>query len=333
MKKRALCICAFVAYALVICFMLATKIEAEMRTQVFIQPIIIPKKPTGLYNLPLDVLFESRPDIDMFEVCAGTGWKEGLCISLVDGNSYSINPATDTVCIASGKDRQIIRHASRSPRVGSTAEIVEQIPMEDQYLIIYKTDVPDFENHWEGVSLTAETGNVRLLTVANSPQPFLEDQAQEMLYQIQSDSWWIYSLNAVEQFLNNLPKLALLAGILWTMIILWLHNCFLIGHSQKYYWCLVVNITVELLLMLALFLLLSQVDLPASLLPENNIFDWLYYTLESNTIFDALNTLGMFVQPLLVLKDFTNAMTEKILLCVTMLPLTWVLFVHWRKNA
>lgn len=328
MKKRVFCVCAFVMYALVICLLLATKIEAEMRTQVFVQPIIIPQKPTGLYTLPLDILFEREDSIDMFEVAPGTGWKEGLCISLVDGSSYSIDPATSTVCMASGKDRQIVRHASRIPQAGTTAEIVEQVPMEDQYLIVYNTNVPEFEDHWEGVSLTAEAGNVRLLTVANSPQPFLEDQAQEMLYQIQSRSWWIYSLNAVEQFLNNLPKLALTAVILWTMVILWLDHFALIGHPQKYRRYLVINITAELLLIPALFLLLRQIDLPASLLPENNIFDWHYYIREWNTIREALNTLGMYTHPLLALKDFAIAMSRKVLLCGTVVPFVWVLCVH-----
>lgn len=323
MKRRTICICAFVIYLLVVCLILSFKIDAEMQTQVYIHPVVMGPKSSGLFYLPLDCIFERYPDHFLFELVPGSGWQDGSRIALVSGENYTLNGASNTADLITRQDHQIIRHASRFPVPGEKGVIVKQTPIEDQYLLVYPDFMPSFESHWEGVSLLAEGENVRLLNVADAPDPFLGDQARETLYQIQSPEWQIYSLHAASQFLTLLPPLALLAGMLWTMVILGIHSCVLIGNLAEHRRILLWNARVEVLLLLLLFLVLHWIDLPASLLPPKSILDFGYYRAEFTAISEALETLGQRL-PIHALWDFVNEQAQRILFIGTVAPLLWI---------
>jgi len=323
MKRRIVCVCAFVLYLLAVCMLLSFKIEEEMQTQVFIRPVIVNPKSNGLFNLTLDCVFERYPENFLFELTPDTGWQEGLSISLVSGDDYTLDGVTNSAKLITRRDRQIIRHASRFPVPGEKGVPVEQVPIEDQYLLVYPDRMPPFENHWEGVSLIAEGEYTRLLNVADAPDPFLGDQAREKLYQIQSPEWQVYSLHAAAQFLENLPILALLAGILWPMGIIGIHSCVLIGKPEEYHRVLLWNIRVEGLLLLVLLSVLCGIDLPASLLPPKSILDIDYFRTEFTAIFEALENLGQQL-PIHALRDFAVEQAQCILFIGTVAPLLWI---------
>ncbi len=323
MKRRIVCACLFILYLLAICMLLSFKIEEEMQTQVFIQKVNLNPKSGGMYSVPLDCVFERDPENLLCELTPGTGWREGLYITLVNGEEYGLDGRTNTATLISQRDRQIVRHASRFPVPGEKGVAVKQTSIEDQYLLIYPDRMPPFENHWEGVSLLEEGTYTRLLNVADAPDPFLGDQAREKLYQIQSPEWQIYSLHAAANFLEALPPLALLAGILWIMLILGIHSCVLIGKPEEHRRILIWNIRVEGLLLLVLLLVLYGIDLPASLLPPKSILDFGYYHAEFTTIFKALEDLGQQL-PIHALKDFVTEQAQKILFIGTVAPLLWI---------
>lgn len=127
------------------------------------------------------------------------------CVLLVPAGPYhfpserrdhTLDGVTKSVKLITRRDRQIIRHASHFPVAGEKGVAVEQVPIEDRYLLAYPDRRPPFENHWEGFYLLAKGDNARLLHVADAPDPFLGDRAREKLFQIQSREWKVYSLYA-----------------------------------------------------------------------------------------------------------------------------------------
>ncbi len=323
MKRRIICVCLFILYLLAVCTLLSFKIEEEMQTQVFIRPVIVNPKSNGVFSLTLDCVFERYPENMLFELTHGADWQEGMYIALVNSEEYGLDGTTNSATLITRRDRQIIRHASRFPVPGEKGVAVEQIPIVDQYLLVYPDHMPQFENHWEGVSLLEEGTYTRLLNVTDAPDPFLGDQAKEKLYQIQSPQWQIYSLHAAANFLEALPPLALLAGILWIMLILGIHSCVLIGKPEEHRRILIWNIRVEGLLLLVLLLVLYGIDLPASLLPPKSILDFGYYHAEFTAIFKALENLGQQL-PIHALKNFVTEQAQKILFIGTVAPLLWI---------
>lgn len=338
MKRRTLCICTFVLYLLLVCTMLSGKIQKEMLTQVAARPVVLTEKSRGPVKLPLDAVWE-RPDwkntteVLLFDLSPGTGWQEGLRFTVVSGSLYSMNAQDNTADMFPDKDRLIVRHASRFPEVGGPAEVIEQKETPDQYLVVYRDRVPDYGDHWSGVSLTAEAENVRLLDVEKAKHPFLEDQNQEWLYQIQTKDWYIYSLGTVSEFLNELPKIALVGAILVAMVVLWVQSCILIGAPEEYRRTLIANGILEAALLCALVLLLKHINLPASLLPPENILDFSYYAQELGECFGGLQKLGQAGEPVLLEAKHIKEMAAIIAICGVLTPLLWVLWVFDRHRA
>ena len=96
-----------------------------------------------------------------------------------------------------------------------------------------------------------------------------------------------YSLTEAEEFLSQLPRLALVPALLLLGFEFWGWGCL---QRRGIVW---VNILAAGITLAAIALILSRIDLPASLLPGGNIFDFSHYTEEFSLMFDSLRELGL----------------------------------------
>lgn len=153
----------------------------------------------------------------------------------------------------------------------------------------------------------------------------MEDQAQERLHEMEFTFWRIYSLRDVERFLEALPMLAGVAAILWSMLVLGVQCCALAENPEQRP-IRVCSAALEGLLLLGLVVLLGRICLPNSLLPEDSILNFRFYTRELDTILKPLEQLGQERQ-LFALKQVMENLSVKILLAGFSAPLLW--WIGW----
>ncbi len=193
----------------------------------------------------------------------------------------------------------MIRFSSRPLRNGEPLKVViGQARADDIYLAIFPETVPALDSLTTWLKLESRTDTALLLSASNADQPFLEPRIRNQLYQVTELRPYIhpmiaaetrvYSLPAVERFMQNLPRLALLAILLLFPVALWAASLIL-SQSRKITLC---NIAVTAVDAVLISKVLSRVDLPSSLLPADVIFDFGHYTRQFRQIFSTLKTFG-----------------------------------------
>lgn len=310
MKKKVICVLCFALFLLAACTMLSGKIEEEMLTQVVLS--IVEPKQAGKYNinLPQRYLYLDNEDMDsskislsnfsdisgfhLYQVLEGIGWDEGLRIQEVDETAYFLDVLNMSL---SGFDETkgwtFVTDASRRPVIGQKVEIIENEESGTDHYLVFNTD--GASGAWKmpsHMSIAAEDGRTLLLTVEKASENMLPDRARRQLGELGTMGCKIYSINAVEQFLNMLPHLALVAAIVLAGLILWIQSMSLLEKDWDTRWILAVNTLLGIALLASLWYTLNRIDLPASLLPPDNILDLKYYQQEFIPIFDALKAFS-----------------------------------------
>lgn len=293
MKKTVLCIFSLAIYLLIFCTFVSQKIEVEMLTEVKVKTI----KGSLMWgqNIVLNtgVLFREAGD-QLFELQEGTGWESGLRVREISENDYWIEEGNgrEFVSMIGGKDHTFILSASRLPQDGELVKIFEKMTtVEDTFLAVYPFGLPEYETLPNNVTLAAQSDTALLLSMGKAEEPFMEHGVKGGILAPLKDDWaWrVFSLRAVEDFLGQLPVLAVLLLILLIPGILWAVSCILLRRSKT---CLLINAAIALILLCCLPFVLQAIDLPASLLPVDNILDFSHYSGEFSMILDSLKTLG-----------------------------------------
>ncbi len=108
--------------------------------------------------------------------------------------------------------------------------------------------------------------------------PFMEGQVKEQLEL--KESTRVFRVLDVEQFQSTMPRLILLAVLLIAMLGLWIYFGVKGGRmmEQKKQWLVVCATMIVLTWIFAR--VTASIELPSSLLPPENIFDWKYYVSE-----------------------------------------------------
>lgn len=277
MKKKVLCVFSLILYILIVCTMLAEKIEVEMMTQVETKMVKGLNSINSGITLPSSYLF-SEDGIDyLFEVEEGTGWKSGILAREISSQDWQLNMESDTPLVQLNyfRDYAIISTASRIPQTGELVEIINDFNWEpDTWLVYFPEGVPEFETLPVGMELVEQNENSLLLSVEKSKFPFFEHRAINYdLSQINESGMRVFSLSTVEDFMNQLPLLLWVAVLLLIPVILWVFSCFLSIDADKNKWLIILN---AMFVITSLFLLqsaLNRIDLPAAMLPDDNIFN------------------------------------------------------------
>lgn len=285
MKRSVLCIFPLVLYLLLACTMLSAKIEEEMMPQV--EAKTLKYKGTTLSFSP-DVLFHDEQGDHFYHAANGSGWESGLRIREFMPAQYYYDIFEQIAFTGTPQTYHFIMSASRQPVEGEKVHIVEQFEtVEDVHLYCYSGALP--EDLWmpQHTSIIGQSSNALLVRNTRAQLPFFQHTAKTLsIAASQADH--AYSLTEISSFIQSLPLvtligICLLAGFL-LLFLFWIRRStspakltYIIGAA---------------FFLISAAILLSRIDLPASLLPAENIFDLAHYISIFGLILHALEQCG-----------------------------------------
>ena len=334
MKRRVLCVFILVFWALIACTFLSIKIEKQMMptvemTKVSERTRIDPETEEEIHEnvLPRDSLFSDDMGTHLYQVREGDGWESGTRIYEARSDDY--REGMDALIMSSGWG-EYVRYATKLPRLGEQVVVNAKTEYsEDTWLFVYPGKdavVDDFTGEvwmeavepgvvppteeYKGTQLRGQTDTAALVYTEKMKQPFMEASAAATYYA--NDELFhdfgalpagmrVFGLGDVRQFLNQIPKLAGLIGIILFTVIVWAYSCLLTRHGKAATKLLIVNGVLAAATLTGLIVLIFLVNLPSSLLPQNQITQLSHYTGEFDMILSGL-------------KEFTNNATAQDLL-------------------
>lgn len=289
MKKTVLCVFTSIFYLLVVCSIFSQKIEIEMLTQV---EIIARKSIGSTLKFPLTMLFLDEDGEHFYEVAEGSGWDSGLRSQEL--SSWRADYVQSQIYFNGNvQTYNFIKSASRQPQNGDRVEVIEEYETaDDQYLAFFSYGVPQECSLPSNAEVAAQNENALLLNMTDAQFPFFQHNAK--ISSITTDlADCIFSVTEVEAFLEELPAVVTVFALLMLGVILCFCSCCLSIRAldnQKILWLNVVIVVASLFFM---WHMLQGIDLPASMLPSSNIFDFAHYKEEFTLIFDSLRRLGI----------------------------------------
>ncbi len=281
MKKKVLCVFSMILLALVTCTILSMKIEEEMTLEAIGWDV---KSDYNYNDIPSSMMFTDENGSHAYEIFEGTGWESGLRARevLLSGDKFYAD-----------RDYIIVRGASRQPVYGELARLydgTETAP--STYLAVYPGGVPEENDLLFQAEILEQSEHVLLLHVQNGIQPFTENRAKNGLIQLASGNWRIYSLEALTQLLESIPMAIASLMIVAALAVFGIQSCALARNLKRNKWLLWFNGFLIIALLGGLIWTLTQIDLPASMLPSENIFRVKQYKTLCGEIFQALNELA-----------------------------------------
>lgn len=289
MKKKVLCVFSLVLYLLVACTILSGKIEEEMMTLVQVEKRTSSKTTGRSMTLSLRAIYTDKQGDHLYEVREGTGWESGQRSYEVP--SWGMDPVNGIASLYGTRDYNFVKSASRQPLEGELARIVEEFETaNDTYLYYYNPGVPNGLDLPANLEVIAQSENALLVDVTDGTLPFLPHTAKT--WTVTTDlSDRVFSLTEAEAFLNQLPIVMVTFMIAASGVLFWVCGC--VAGLKKRNGAVWLNTLAACIALIALAVALRQIDLPASLLPSANIFDFAHYQEEFSFIFDSLRELGM----------------------------------------
>lgn len=302
MKKKVLYVFSLVLYLLVTCTFLSQKIETEM----YIQAEVSERKPIGhiggSFNASPDALFEDEDGQHLYEVVESDGWKSGVCIKEIPDSVWGTS-AYGKVTFPNDRSYYLVESASRMPKEGEMVMIVKSparttkyVPFTDQYLVYYPEGVPEDFVLPENSQIISQSENAVLLDMGDIVFPFFEQKAKQMSTSLENEECRVFSMTEVEEFLEQLPRVAVLITFLLFPVLIWICSGVMVKNASANRDLLLVNVGITVIFFVMMLSMLGQIDFPASLLPADNIFDMTYYIQEFSTIIEAQEALGVAAQ-------------------------------------
>ena len=281
MKKSVFCIFFLIFLTLITCSILAETIEEEMTLEV-----IGYKKQTSYdsFSMPKEMHFYDEEGAHLYEVYEGTGWESGMRAREI--------PLTDGYFVVD-RDYIVVRSASRQPVEGELADLYDGTDMApSRYVAYYPDGIPPENPLLFQAEILEQSDHVLLLYKENGIQPFTENRAKFGMIQLTANNWRVYSLDALEQLLENVPDSLTAIVLVAAIAMLGINTCILVYHADRNKWLLIFNGIAIGILLILLRQILNRIDLPASMLPPENIFNISYYRAELAEIFSALEELA-----------------------------------------
>ena len=297
MKRRVLCVLLLILYLLVVCTMLSAKIEEEMSTLVKVEKRTSSRQTGRSMTINIRAVYTDSDGDHLYEVREGEGWDNGLRTYDVPG--FGINMVDGVATLYGPRDYVFVRAASRQPRDGELATIVEKFETgKDIYLYYYKHGIPTEWDLPPYLTVIAQSGKALLVENSKAEFPFLPHTAKT--WTVTTDmADQVFSLTEAETFLNELPKVACVFSIIFVGVGIWLVSCCLNIKKRKIVSLGWLNITLVIASFCFVQWALKGIDLPASILPRNNIFQLDYYWAEYSVMIDELKILGLLEHSLI----------------------------------
>ena len=286
-KKNVICVFSLILYLLVACTILSNWIEDQMMTQVKISE----RQNRGdSFGFSQSALFTDNKGDHLYEMIDGTGWSSGLRARELPSAAWYMDAHDKVQFDGSEQTYHFIISASRNPKTGDKVTVVENFEKaEDQYLCIYTDGVPEEIILPRDTEVAAQSENILLLNLKEAELPFFEQTAKGLTETLaKADT--IISVTEVKQFLGALPSLALVTILLFGGIVLCFFTCLPSIGFEKNKWLIRINTIIVMAILCYIFFLLKSIELPASMLPSENILDFAFYQKKLSNIFSVLTT-------------------------------------------
>lgn len=298
-KKRVVYIFSLILYLLIVCTVVSQKIETEMRTQAEVSARRHYRVGENAFSVSEDAVFRAEDGIYLYEVVDGNGWTEGEVFAEISAERWGMSGAGKCY-IANDRNYTIVENASRVPKAGEKVEIVkipgrtdDYIPFTDQYLIYYPKGMPDNFILPDDSKIVLKSDKALLLDMGDIVYPFFERRAKQMSDSLEYEECRIFSVTEIGEFLEQLPRVAVLAVYLLFPILFWGCSGMLLKDVSKYRAVLLFNAGMTAFFLFVAARLLVFIDFPASMLPPDNIFDIQHYVQEFRMILQAQRELEM----------------------------------------
>lgn len=299
MKKHG-----FLALALVLWLLLFNTFFA-FRVEELMTPWVTTTMPQYGVNsvgtvVPLDCQFWDEAGAPvLYQVYDGTAWENGDCVRTLASEQYEVKEKDISV---EGMVT-LVRYATKPPRAGEPVNIMEKRERrEDAWLAVCQEKALPMRELGKNMAVEAQCDSGMLVSVADAEQPFLEKSAMSQIFAPDIFSVEktigggpqvsVYSLSEIKQFFGQLPVLAGLVTMVFAFLALWVNACMLAKDVKRNKKRLAIHGLFALILTAAVPVAIHCLDLPSSLLPQNNIVDFAFYANEHAQIFGALRALA-----------------------------------------
>lgn len=287
MKKNSLCIFTLIFWMVAAFTLLSIKVEEQMVPQV---ALISPQGSMGKRStLPADCLQMDDDGISrLYSTYEGTGWEAGTRVREENGG-YTLTEKGLELDSGWG---DYVQYASKPLYSGEIVEAVRGGEKgADYWLAVFPDIIPEQLGKLPSeITIAEQDGNALLLSVEKADLPYMTGRVKSLIPELENAE--IYSFSELEKFLEALPLLGMVLGIMLAAVILWIFCCFMAKEPRKNRAGLVINITLGVLLLAGLFFTLRMVELPSSMLPREQITEFGYYTREFESILFALKHLA-----------------------------------------
>ena len=281
MKKTFFSVFFLIFLTLITCTLLAGKIEEEMTLEV----IGYEKREShDAFTPPKDMLFADEQGSHLYEVYQGTGWESGLRAREIPlyGGSFNVD-----------RNYTVARGSSRQPVYGEQAELYDgKDTGPSTYVAYYPDGIPKENKYLFQVEILEKSEHTLLLYQENGVKPFMENRAKGGMVQLAGSGWRVYSLDALEQLLNQVPNAMTVLLMLFVVAVLGVMICVLIYRWDRNKWLILLNGALIAAALVLLAQVLKPIDLPASMLPMENIFEVSHYRTMVTAIYNALEELS-----------------------------------------
>lgn len=286
MKRRAYGFSALVIWLLGAVTILSFNVEKWMTPRVFAVTASVNQSGTA-YLLPRETVLFETTGFSLFEIAKD---ETAPLKTIVQEKGIDLQPSGGTSKKVQSTQKlagKYVRFSSKALQPGDAVIVEKSQPKHSDFWIAFSSGgtLP------QEVSREATTGDANLLYIENTPQYFMEDQAKSLFLSDDNtlpEGLTVYSLSEIGRFLEAVPSLAGILSLLLFALILWAGSFHLsknAGKHKKALWC---NGVLAIALLAGMVLLLYRIDLPSSLLPQDNIFDFGHYSREFTEIFAAL---------------------------------------------
>ncbi len=136
-----------------------------------------------------------------------------------------------------------------------------------------------------------QTKQALLLRMEEAESPFLEQTALWLTETTQMADR-AFSLAEAEQFVEALPLVAAVGVVFAAGIVFWLLACIAWLFFEKHKGLIWICFGLMGVSLMILAILCSVIELPASMMPPDNIFQWQHYCEEMTLITDALKEMN-----------------------------------------
>ena len=259
---------------LVECTLLSTAVSREMAVQVkAARPRTDPAQ--GIDSLPLAAFHQEEDGTFLYLLEESEGLLGGERLRRTPADLLSIEEGRGFTTGLEERGSYVLYASRPLEDEALAAETDPGDPAPDTYLLWAPAGA---ELSLEAVSAPAAGGRVYLLPQEEASQPFLEERDLVALFPGgEGEGCRLFSLKDVKAFASQLPLLGAVGVLLLVPLVCCLGLCLSIGKrglgKEKALWCLLLAASLA-----GLYFLLRQVNLPASLMPPETIFDLRYYS-------------------------------------------------------